>query len=80
MDILKAGHHGSKTSSSKGFLEQIQPKVAVISVGKDNRYGHPHQQVLEVMKQLDIAIVRMIRMALYRISIENNGTFQTELP
>ena len=61
VDILKAGHHGSKTSSSKNFLEQIQPKVAVISVGKDNRYGHPHQQVLEVMKQLDIAIVRTDR-------------------
>lgn len=81
VDILKAGHHGSKTSSSKSFLEQIQPQVAVISVGKDNRYGHPHQQVLEVMKQLDIAIVRTDEDGAVSYQYrKNNGTFQTELP
>ena len=81
VDILKAGHHGSKTSSSKNFLEQIQPKVAVISVGKDNRYGHPHHQVLEVMEQLNIAIVRTDEDGAVSYKYrKKTGTFRTELP
>src|SRR3989338_7877341 len=46
-DVLKAGHHGSKTSSSAYFLAAVQPSIAVISAGKDNSYGHPHQNVIE---------------------------------
>ena len=58
VDILKAGHHGSKTSSSPLFLKEIQPKVAILSVGKENRYGHPHQQVLDTMEELHINVLR----------------------
>ena len=47
IDILKVGHHGSKTSSSKEFINKINPKYAVISVGKNNRYGHPNKETLE---------------------------------
>ena len=47
MDILKVGHHGSKTSSGKEFINEINPKYSVISVGKKNRYGHPNKEVLE---------------------------------
>lgn len=46
-DVLKLGHHGSKTSSSEEFLNVVQPKYAVVSAGADNRYGHPHQVVLD---------------------------------
>ena len=46
IDVLKVGHHGSKTSSSKGFIDEIKPKYAIISVGKNNRYGHPNIEVL----------------------------------
>lgn len=46
IDVLKVGHHGSKTSSSKGFIDEIKPKYAIISVGKNNRYGHPNKEVL----------------------------------
>lgn len=46
IDILKVGHHGSKTSSSKEFINTINPKYSIISVGKNNRYGHPNQEVL----------------------------------
>ena len=47
IDVLKVGHHGSKTSSSKSFINEINPKYSVISVGKNNRYGHPNKEVLE---------------------------------
>ena len=47
IDVLKVGHHGSKKSSSKEFINRIIPKYSVISVGKNNRYGHPNKEVLE---------------------------------
>ena len=47
VDVLKVGHHGSKTSSSKEFINKINPKYSIISVGKNNRYGHPEKQVLD---------------------------------
>ncbi len=47
IDVLKVGHHGSKTSSSKEFIDDINPKYSVISVGKNNRYGHPNKEVLD---------------------------------
>ena len=46
IDVLKVGHHGSKTSSSKDFIDEINPKYSIISVGKNNRYGHPNKEVL----------------------------------
>ena len=47
IDVLKVGHHGSKTSSSKYFINEINPRYGVISVGKNNRYGHPNDSVLD---------------------------------
>ena len=46
IDVLKVGHHGSKTSSSKKFIDEINPRYGVISVGKTNRYGHPNKEIL----------------------------------
>lgn len=46
IDFLKIGHHGSKTSSGKEFIDEISPKYSIISVGKSNRYGHPNKEVL----------------------------------
>ena len=46
IDVLKVGHHGSKTSSSKEFINEISPKYSIISVGKNNRYGYPNKEVL----------------------------------
>ena len=46
IDVLKVGHHGSKTSSGKKFVDEINPKYSIISVGKNNRYGHPNKDVL----------------------------------
>jgi competence protein ComEC len=51
-DILKIAHHGSKTSSSGNFLKAVDAIMAIIEVGKDNQYGHPHQEVLQRLKNL----------------------------
>ncbi len=54
IDVLKVGHHGSKTSSSIEFINEINPKYSIISVGKNNRYGHPNKEVLESLKESKI--------------------------
>ena len=54
VDVLKVGHHGSKTSSSKSFIDEISPKYGVISVGKNNRYGHPNKEVLNNLKNTEV--------------------------
>ena len=45
--VLKAGHHGSNTSSSQSFIQAVHPEVTVLSYGQDNKYGHPHKEVVE---------------------------------
>ncbi len=54
IDVLKVGHHGSKTSSSKEFINEINPKYSIISVGKNNRYDHPNKEVLDYLKESKI--------------------------
>ena len=54
IDVLKVGHHGSKTSSSKKFINEINPKYSIISVGKNNRYGHPNKEVLNNLENSKI--------------------------
>lgn len=57
-DILKVPHHGSKTSSSTGFLLAVHPQLALISVGRDNAFGHPHPEVLARYSALGIPVQR----------------------
>lgn len=52
IDILKVGHHGSKTSTSNEFLQKIQPKICLVSVGKTNRYQLPNQEIITKLKRL----------------------------
>lgn len=67
IDFIKIGHHGSNTSTSKEFIEKISPKHSIISVGKNNRYGHPKQSVLDILESSKI----------YRTDLE--GTIEIKL-
>ena len=61
VEVLVAGHHGSATSTTQPLLDEIQPETAIISVGKNNRYGHPAQETLE---RLALAGTNIYRTAL----------------
>lgn len=56
-DVLKLGHHGSKTSSGDAFLDTVRPEVAVVSAGADNSYGHPHPSVVYSLEDRDIKML-----------------------
>lgn len=55
--ILKVAHHGSKTSTSEKFIEACQPALSIISCGKNNRYGHPNQEILERLESIGSKIM-----------------------
>ena len=58
VDVLKAGHHGSATSSSYAFIQDVRPEFAIISSGEGNRYGHPHPATLQRFLDLGVATFR----------------------
>ena len=70
--ILKVAHHGSKTSSCREFLEIVKPEIAVISCGKNNPYHHPHESVLQRLKEFGIKVLRTDQKG--DIKIISNGT------
>ncbi len=57
-DVLKIGHHGSRTSSSKEFMDAVSPEYAVISCGEDNEYGHPHAATLNTLRSMGVKVFR----------------------
>lgn len=65
--ILKASHHGSKTANSEVFLQAVKPDLLAVSVGADNRFGHPNQEVLELAKRLKINIKRTDKIGTIRV-------------
>lgn len=68
-DVLKVGHHGSKTSSSLIFLEKVKPDFSIISAGRNNSYGHPHEDVISALNDVNSKILET--------SKEGNIVFQT---
>ena len=58
VDILKVGHHGSRTSSSPEFIKAVSPEVSIIQLAKDNRYNHPHSETIEALENAKSQILR----------------------
>lgn len=71
IDVLKVGHYGSKTSSSKIFIDEIHPKYSIISVGKNNRYGHPNDSVLNNLEDSKVYRTDIDGSVMFKIS--NHG-------
>lgn len=65
--FLKAGHHGSRGSSTSSFLNYVKPKYAVISCGKNNKYGHPHDEALDRLKKAGAKILRTDEMGTFAV-------------
>ncbi len=72
-DVLKISHHGSNTSSDRAFLAAVQPRLAVISVGRDNRFGHPHEETLKRLKSFNIPVVRTDLSGAIKITFDERG-------
>ena len=77
VDVLKAGHHGSKGSSHPEFLEHISPKIALISAGKQNRYQHPHPETLERFESQQVRVFRTDQQGAVRFKGWNRWHIET---
>lgn len=71
IDVLKVGHHGSRTSTTEAWLDALQPAVALISVGRDNGYRHPHPQVIDRLNERGITTLRTDELGL--VTVRTNG-------
>lgn len=72
-DVLKVGHHGSKSSTSDNFLSQIRPKLAIVSCGYRNMYGHPHKLTLERLKNSGSRVLRTDIFGCVRVELAEEG-------
>ncbi len=79
-DVLKAGHHGSRTSTTEDFLQKLQPTFAVISAGRDNLYRHPHPDVVKRLEAHHVAILRTDQYGLVRILTDGERLTVERLP
>jgi competence protein ComEC len=74
-DLLKIGHHGSRTSSTSAFLDAVKPRDAVITSGVRNRYGHPAPETLAVLRERNIRIHRSDRHGAVRWETDGESVF-----
>lgn len=80
-DVLKVGHHGSKGSTGEEFIKQLQPKTAIISAGANNRYHHPHEEVLQILQRHSIRVLRTDQNGTIQYRYKNRvGTFSVYSP
>ncbi len=75
IDILKVGHHGSKTSTGKAFAEILSPDIAVISVGKNNKYGHPNKETIDTLTDIQATIFQTSQLGCIEISVDKTGGY-----
>lgn len=71
--ILKVAHHGSKSSSTQNFIEKVNPKIALIGVGKNNTFGHPNEGVIERLEKINAKIYRTDRTGEIIIEVNKKG-------
>jgi len=71
-EVLKAGHHGSRTSTAAAFAAAVRPAYAIISAGKDNDYGHPHKEVIDILRELNVETKNTADQG--SIFLESNGS------
>ena len=74
-DVLKVGHHGSKTSTARDFVEKVSPEIAVIQCGRDNQYGHPFPETLATLEEFDVEVLRTDELGDIKI-ISNGSDFE----
>jgi len=79
VDILKVGHHGSNTSTSKIFLESVKPRIALISAGRNNRFGHPHREIVERLEQVSSNIFTTKENGSILIDFRKNGNISVAI-
>ena len=75
-DVLKIPHHGSNSSSTKEFIEAVRPKIALIGVGENNKFGHPNEQVIERLIDFGVQIYRTDKTGEISINVNKNGSFK----
>lgn len=81
IDVLKVGHHGSKSSSTSEFIERLKPKIAIISVGENNRYNHPSNEVLSTLNENKVKVFRTDKNGGISFYFsEKGGTFHLQIP
>ena len=71
MDLLKVAHHGSAGSTGEGFLEKIRPKVAILSYGEGNQYGHPHKELIDRLKRAGCRLYETARQG--AVTVRSDG-------
>ncbi len=72
VDVLKAGHHGSRTATGPAFVEATSPQFAIISAGLNNKFGHPHMEVIDILNKYNVKIVDNVYQDL-QIEFSENG-------
>lgn len=78
VDILKIGHHGSRTSSSPTFLDIIKPEIAIYSAGEGNRYGHPHQETMDTLNDMGIFVLGTEEVGTITVTTDGVNPYTTE--
>ncbi len=71
--ILKVGHHGSKTSSTEEFIKEVNPKIVLIGVGENNKFGHPNDNVIQRLKNCGAKVYRTDKMGEIIIKVDYRG-------
>ena len=75
VDVLKVGHHGSRTSTSDELLSVLHPRIAIISLGEDNSFGHPHEEMVDRLEKYGVQVYRTDLLGDIRVQFRKEGIF-----